>query len=278
VTLSKLTTINPIVVERKMKSQEKIGKYTSKIIKATALLPDSKLFLSQWNPDFSSEKNIQKFIDYNLLGKTSRAFVKNITSAFKDRYIFRDDQDEALRLLLQSSIDPKVIDRILFYYTAKSDLLIYDFVIKCVYQMYQDGNIEISMERTQKILKQFSDDNKMMSKWSDIVCNRVARNLLTTLRDFHILEGKVKKRISPPYLPLESFVYIAYLIARKEPGGERILQHNDWKLFLLNTRDVEQLFLEAHQRGYLNYYAAGSIIRISFKQKSIIEVVHDLIQ
>jgi hypothetical protein len=261
-----------------MAKQNKGNRYTSKIIKATALLPDTKLFLSQWNPKLSSEKNIQKFIDYNILGKTSRAFVKNITSAFKDRYILKDDQDEALRLLIQSSIEPKVLDRILFYYTAKSDLLIYDFVIKCVYQMYLDGITEISMEKTQKIIKQFSDNNKTVSKWSDTVCNRVARNMLTTLRDFHILEGKVKKRISPPYLPLESFVYIAFLIARKEPGGEKILQHNDWKLFLLNPRDVEQLFLEAHQRGYLNYYAAGSIISVSFKQKSIIEVVHALIQ
>jgi hypothetical protein len=252
--------------------------YTAKIIKANALLSDSKLFISQWEPQLSTEENIKNAIEYNIFGKSSRTFTKNIIHIFKNRFIFGDDQDNALRVIIKSNVESTIIDRILYYYTMCSDPLLYDFVAQYLYNSVQIGDTLITTNKAEKYFKKLSDEGKTNSKWSDIVCNRVARNVLTTLRDFHILEGKVKKYIAPTYLPLESFVYIAYLINRKSPGGERVLNHNDWKLFLLNSKEVERLFLEAHQRGFLTYYAAGSIIRITFKQKDIVEVANDIIQ
>jgi hypothetical protein len=253
-------------------------KYNSKIIKAPALLSDAKLFLSQWDPQLSQEKNIDDAIQYNILGKTSRNFGKNIIGVFKKRFIFGDDQDEALRLLIRSSIESSIVDRILYYYTVQSDSLLYDFVTEYLFNLNFIGDTIITTNKAQKFFKKVSDSGKTSTSWSDTVCNRVARNVLTTLRDFHILEGKVKKNIAPVYLPVETFVYVAYLLCRKSPGGEKILQHPDWKLFLLTPNLVEKLFLEAHQHGYLKYYAAGSIIRITFKQKTIVEVVNDIIK
>ena len=55
-----------------------------------------------------------------------------------------------------------------------------------------------------------------------------------------------------------------------------MIDHEDWKLFLLDSSAVERLFLEAHQYGYLTYNAAGSLVRIDFKQNSSVEVVNDI--
>lgn len=261
-----------------MVQNNKVVKYNSKIIKAPALLSDAKLFLSQWDSEISPEKNIDNAIQFNILGKTSRNFGKNIIGEFKNRFIFGDDQDEALRLLIQSSIESRIVDRILYYYTALSDPLLYDFVTQYLFECNLIGDTIITTNKAEKFFKKVSDQGKTSKPWSETVCNRVARNMLTSLRDFHILEGKVKKNIAPVYLPVESFVYIAYLLNQNSPGGEKILHHPDWKLFLLTPSLVEKLFLEAHQHGYLRYYAAGSIIRINFKQKNIIEIVNDIIK
>ena len=261
-----------------MNKKKKDIKYNSKIIKAPALLSDAKLFLSQWDPHLSQEKNIENAIQYNILGKTSRNFGKNIIGAFKERFIFGDDQDEAIRSLIKSSIEPKIVDRILYYYTARSDSLLYDFVTQYLFELNLIGDTVITTRKAQNFFKIVSEAGKTNTLWSDTVCNRVARNVLTTLRDFHILEGKVRKNIAPVYLPIESFVYIAYLLNRNSPGGEKVLHHSDWKLFLLNSNMVEKLFLEAHQHGYLRYYSAGSIIRITFKQNNVVEVVNDIIK
>lgn len=253
-------------------------KYSSKIIKAPALVSDSKLFLSQWEDELSVEKNIENAVQYNLMGKTSRAFVKNITKAFKERFIFGNGQDKALRKLVKSGIDQTITDRILYYYTAIADPLIYDFVTDYIYEMQSRGDLFITTKIAQKYIQKLSDDGKTTTKWSDTVCNRVAGNILTTLRDFHILDGKVKKTIAPVYLPIEAFFYIAYLIYKKELSGDKVLNHKDWKLFLLDALTVERLFIEANQHGYLTYNAAGSIIRIDFKQNNIIGVVDAIIQ
>ena len=254
-------------------------KYTSKIIKVPALVPDAKLFLSQWDGELSVDENIERAIQYNIFGKTSRTFVKNILKAFKERFIFGDEQDEALRELVKSEVDQNIVDRILYYYTALADQLLYDFVINYVYEVQRSGrDLFITTMKAQRYIQRLSEDGKTTAEWSDTVCNRVARNTLTTLRDFHLLEGKVKKRIVPPYLPVESFVYIAYLLYQREPAGDKMIDHRDWKLFLLDSFAVERLFLEAHQYGYLTYNAAGSLIRIDFKQKSIMEVVDDIMQ
>ncbi|MFZ3059099.1 MAG: BrxA family protein [Candidatus Methanoperedens sp.] len=252
-------------------------KYNSKIIKAPALVSDAKLFLSQWEGNLSVERNIEKAIQYNMLGKTSRAFVKNITKAFKERFVFGDEQDEALRKLVNSGIDQTITDRILYYYTAIADPLLYDFVTDYIYEMQSRRDLFITTKSAQKYIQKLSEEGKTTSKWSETVCNRVTRNILTTLRDFHILDGKVKKMIAPVYLPMEAFVYIAYLIHNKEPSGDKIIHNKDWQLFLLDAFTVERLFLEAHQHGYLSYNAAGSIIRIYFKQKNLIEVVDAII-
>lgn len=261
-----------------MRQKNKNFKYNSNIIKTPALLSDAKLFLSQWDPQLSTEKNIENAIEFNILGKTSRDFGKNIIKVFKKRFIFGDEQDEALRLLIKSSIDSKIVDRILYYYTARSDPLLYDFVTEYLFESNLIGDTIITTNKAEKFFKKISEEGKTKSLWSDTVCNRVARNVLTTLRDFHILEGKVRKNIAPVYLPVESFTYIAFLLNKKSPGGEKIINHPDWKLFLLTPNLVEKLFLEAHQHGYLRYYAAGSIIRITFKQNTLLEIVNEIIQ
>lgn len=253
-------------------------KYSSKIIKAPALVSDAKLFVSQLEGNISIGKNIENAIQYNIFGKTSRAFVKNITKAFKERFVFGDEQDEALRKLVKSGIDQTITDRILYYYTAIADPLLYDFVTDYIYEMQSRRDTVITTKSAQKYIQKLSENGKTTTKWSDTVCNRVTSNILTTLRDFHILEGKVKKMIAPVYLPLEAFVYISYLIYNKEPSGDKVLHHKDWKLFLLDAFTVERLFIEANQHGYLTYNAAGSIIRIDFKQKNLIGVVDAIIQ
>ena len=66
----------------------KYKKYSSKIIKAPALIKDAKLFLSQWDDSISIEENVEKAIQYNIMGKSSRIFAKNIIKAFKERYYY----------------------------------------------------------------------------------------------------------------------------------------------------------------------------------------------
>lgn len=81
----------------------------------------------------------------------------------------------------------------------------------------------------------------------------------------------MKKRLTPVYLPVESFVYIAFYLKRDQPSGERLLKNPEWQLFFLSRDSVERLFIEAHQHHLLEYQAAGSVIRITFPTDSLEE-------
>jgi hypothetical protein len=80
------------------------------------------------------------------------------------------------------------------------------------------------------------------------------------------------------YLPVEAFAYIAFYLHQKQPSGERLLGHPEWRLFFLSPQAVERFFIEAHQSRLLEYYAAGSIIRITFPTGSIEEYAHALVE
>jgi len=114
-------------------------------------------------------------------------------------------------------------------------------------------------------------EGKTASPWSEHTKSRVARELLSTLRDFGLLQGVLNKKIAPIFIPLDSFAYIAFLIHQDTKSGDLLIQNPEWKLFLLNTEDVERLFIKAHQEGFLEYYAAGNIIRIEFPEEDILE-------
>lgn len=259
-----------------MKIENK-GLYTAKIIRVPALLNDTKIFLSSWDESLTIDDNFRKATEENIFGRPARSYVKQFLKAFKERYIVGDERDEALRSLIKRSLNDNVVNRILYYHTARADILLHDFVTDYLYRVYKNGNPYISTKEAQLYIKSLSSEGKTTSKWNDTVCNRVARNILTTLRDFLILDGNVKKKIAPVHLPVEVFVYVSFSISRYVTSGNKIIDHEDWRLFLIDPGTVEQLFLEAHQQGYLKYHAAGNVVRIEYPYKKIEEVVDDIV-
>lgn len=251
----------------------KSQKYTAKIIRAPALLSDAKIFLSFWDPAKSQEENIQRAYEENIFGRKARSYSKQIITAFKERYVLKNEVGEAIRKFIRTGPEPTVVDRILYYHAALADPLMYDFVTKFLYELQSIGQQRISIDEAENYIAKLCREGKTTTAWSKNVQNRVARNLLTSLRDFHVLEGKVKKQIAPVYLPIETFVYIAFYIHMNVKSGDKIVNHTDWKLFFLDATTVERLFIEANQQGYLKYNAAGRVIRIEFKQISLPEVV-----
>ena len=96
------------------------------------------------------------------------------------------------------------------------------------------------------------------------------------LRDFGVLQGAVHKRIAPAYLPVAAFAYVMFYLKRHQPSGARLVEHPDWRLFFLPREGVERFLFEAHQRGLLEYHAAGSVTRLSFPATTLEEYAHVL--
>jgi hypothetical protein len=60
--------------------------YKSKIIKAGALLADTKTLLAHWDETCPAAVNLERFRRENIFGKASRSRVEDILAIFRQRY------------------------------------------------------------------------------------------------------------------------------------------------------------------------------------------------
>ena len=86
--------------------------YSSKIIKAGALLPDTKALLSAWDPRLSVSENLRLVCHQNLLGKTSRSRAEDILAIFRQRYLFDENIARALATIVRRQFIGNTLDRI----------------------------------------------------------------------------------------------------------------------------------------------------------------------
>lgn len=255
-----------------------VGRYASKIIKAGALLSDTKTLLAFWDRSRSVAENLDRVRRENLFGKASRSRIEDILAIFKQRYLADPEILAALVTLAQAPMPATGFDRILYYLSIQNDTLLHDVVTELVLPMYQRGQSEISVADLTRWVQQQVLAGYTERAWSTTTILRVAQESLATLRDFGVLQGIKQKRITPPYLPVEAFCFLALLRYRELQSGERLLRDPVWQLFFLPDLAVERSFIEAHQEKLLEFYAAGRVVRIEFPTLSLEEYARALTQ
>jgi len=252
--------------------------YSSKIIKAGALLSDTKMLLSAWNPSLSVRENLHRVRHQNLLGKTSRSRAEDILAIFRQRYLAEETVARALATLVKQQCNGNTLERILYFHAVRADSLLRDVVIELLAPQWSQGIMDIDVREIELVLTKWVGEGKTSGIWGDYTIRRVTQGVLSTLRDFGVLQGAVKKRIAPAYLSVQAFSYIAFYLKQHQPSGTKLLDLVDWKLFFLPREGVERFLLEAHQHDLLEYHVAGSVIRLTFPASILEEYVNVLAQ
>jgi bacteriophage exclusion system BrxA-like protein len=256
---------------------EKI-RYSSKIIKAGALLADTKTLLSEWDESCSVAENRDRFRRENLFGKASRSRVEDILAIFRQRYLADPELLRALIVLARANTPAQSFDRILYLLALRNDPLLHDVVLDLLLPLYERGQQEVGVADLTRWVRQQVAQGLTERTWGQETIERVAQGVAATLRDFGVLQGVLHKRITPPFLPIEAFCFIALLRSRDLQSGERLLRDPEWRLFLLPNIAVERMFVAAHQEHLLEYYAAGRVMRIEFPTLSLEEYARALAQ
>jgi hypothetical protein len=89
--------------------------YSSKIIKAGALIGDTKTLLSHWDVGASVGENINRVQRDNIFGKASRSRVEAILAIFRQRYLTEESVTKALVTLGGQKFPTAALER-LFYF------------------------------------------------------------------------------------------------------------------------------------------------------------------
>ena len=252
------------------------NRYTSKIIKAGALLADTKTLLAHWDLDCSVQNNLQRIQRENIFGKASRSRVEDILRIFHQRYLREEAVTRALVVLVQRNVAASTLDRILYFHSAKSDRLLCDTVLEILVPLKSRGITSIDAGDFHHTLSMWVREGKTTSEWGDNTIRRVSQGLLATLRDFGILEGADNKRIASALLPVSAFAYIMFFLKQNQPSGAKLIDLPEWRLFFLSPEGVERFLFEAHQSSLLEYHATGTVTRLTFPTNTLEEYANVL--
>jgi hypothetical protein len=252
--------------------------YTSRIIKAGALISDTKTLLAQWDVDASVDENLNRVRRENVFGKASRSRVEDILGIFRQRYLTEASVTNALVILVRAKFSVAALDRLFYFHAARNDRLLHDVVTEVLVSMQEQGHVHITVSDMHRSLTKWVEEGKTTSRWSDSTVAHAVRGLMSTLRDFGVLQGAVNKRIAPAYLPVEAFAYVVFYLKQHQPSGAKLIDLPDWKLFFLRREGVERFLFEAHQRNLLEYHVAGSVTRLTFPAESLEEYANVLAQ
>jgi hypothetical protein len=267
--------VNTTKMERRLRS---LAPYSSKIIKAGALIGDTKTLLSQWDVDASVEENLKRAQEQNVFGKASRSRVQDILAIFRQRYLTEESVTKALVTLVRGRFPTAALGRLLYFHSARADRLLHDAVTEILAPRHARGLVDINVQDFQRSLAKWVNEGNTIGHWSEPTISRIAQGLLSSLRDFGVLQGAVNKKIAPAYFPIESFAYVMFYLKQHQPSGAKLIELPDWKLFFLQREGVERFLFEAHQRALLEYHVAGSVTRLTFPAETLEEYANVLAQ
>ena len=94
--------------------------------------------------------------------------------------------------------------------------------------------------------------------------------------DFGLLAGTMHKEFASYHLPEESFIYLLHAMVDVEPNARRIVDAEDWHMFLMDTSDVERELLRLHQFRKLHYEVAGSLAQLKLPHRSLAGYAREL--
>jgi len=237
---------------------------------------ETKRILEEYSELNSMEELEDRVVSDNILNKSSETYRKNIIEKIKKRYLPEEDNlpETPLVKVMNSDLTDSRKDWILYYEFSKDDL-VYELIVNFINVEYIKGSTYVKMEDVVDYIKQLEENHSEIENWSKKTVVRIAQHFLASLKNFGILEGSKKKKfkfISPPN---EVIVYALYsLIDEGIERSEDIINHDDWKLFMMDEDQVRRS-LGRLSPEFIRYEKRGSVEKIEPKYDSLEEVVDE---
>ncbi len=257
-------------------------KYTTALCKGQGMISETITLLREWQPEWTAAELSHKVVAAGIIPRATSARVRDIvTRVFAFRYLTDGNQPaERLKYLVDGGAGPAVLSQIFLIHSARAHAELHDFITKVYWPRYAAGAREIRRHESVDFYKTAYADGRIPNEWTDGSRTKIARYLLSTLSDFG-MTGEVEgdRREILPFPPKRSTVlYLAYdLHFQGIPDGQ-ILEHPDWGLFGLESRDVLAELRRTSSAGQIIIQHSGEILQIAWKHKTMHAFLDELAQ
>jgi hypothetical protein len=242
-----------------------------------SLIDETYSIFRDWDYRVSKFENLRRVRDENSIGATSTNWALNITKVMNRRFD-PEGRDKPLVELAKSGCDREVWKPLLLYHMTRDEFLVRDFLINWLYPQFRAGAYRLRAEDVLPYLRSLGKKSNIewSGNWSESTLKRVGSGLLRIATDFGLLQGSQTRELASYHLPEESFIYLLHAMMDREPNARRVIDAEDWRMFLMEAGDVERELLRLHQFRRLEYQVAGSLAQIKLPAASAADFARNI--
>jgi hypothetical protein len=242
-----------------------------------SLIEETYAVFRDWDYARSKLENLKRVREDNSIGAKSANWALNVAKVLNRRF---DPacRDRPLVELAKSGCDREVWRPLLLYHMTRDEFLVRDFLVNWFHPQFTSGAYRLHAEDVLPYLRALSEKKgiEWSGSWSESTVERVASGLLRIAADFGLLKGTQTREFASYHLPEQSFLYLLHAMMDREANARRVIEAEDWRLYLMDVADVERELLRLHQFRKLHYEVAGSLAQIKLPAASAADYARGL--
>ena len=239
-----------------------LGPYSSRYTSKGSLLAEAGIVINGLFKGMTIEEARERSLDGSLLNQRTHASRLKIWKDLHYR-LFTHRIDWMIEGLKEArakgSQSPEFVSMVYINYALR-DHLTYDIVTGLIWNRWQQNQLEINREDILSLLDEVGEVQHQVYRWAESSRLKLASNILTSLRDFGILEGAQRKRIVRPILPLFTAEHLLRILTSEGFRGGEVLKHFTWRLFLCSEEDVASILASLSQVNRINFEKVGNTV------------------
>ena len=241
------------------------------------MIDETYAVFAAWDFSASKKENLDRLKRENFIGASTTTWLRDIAKVLNRRFD-PGTRDRALVLLAKNGCPLEEWKPILLWHMTQDEFLLRDFLTNWLFPAFVAGAYRVRTEDLHQHLRSVGlRGGATEHAWSEATLNRVATALLKMAVDFGLLRGSVVKEFASYHMPERSFLYILYVLRAKTQSPRKVLESEDWRMFLMQPSDVERELLRLHQYRKVDYQIAGSIVQLTLPCANACEYVERMV-
>ena len=238
------------------------GRYSARNSSKGALIDEAARIFVAMATGMSVDELREQTLRGTLLSQRSAYNRKRIWTSIHLRYVL-EKLPWLKSMLLEKAGEgahSSEFTSLLYLLYCLRDRLAFDFVTTVLWPKEHRSRPVVSRNDVLDLLESASKQQPQIDRWSESTRIKLAGSVLTALRDFGVLEGKQKKVLVQPPLPLSTAEAILRILISEGSRGRQVLEDHTWRLFLLTEAEVSQVLGRLAQIGAIRFEKAGTTV------------------
>ncbi len=141
---------------------------------------------------------------------------------------------------------------LVYIHYARRDRLTFEFVTDRLFPLLEAKITPVTRDEVLDFLAEREDREPQVRRWRETTRKKLARNILSALRDFGVFEGIRRKKIRRLVVRPEVALHLWRLLHAEGLRGRALIEARDWRLFLWDVEDVRLAVsgLDPEARGF----------------------------